>query len=467
MPEGVSETTLPAGEWEAHVWHGLEYTPVRETIRIEAGKWERRVIRLKRWTDMPARGWFSSDDHIHSRLMSGEDADRLMTWARAADIHIANILEMGDSARTWYPQRGFGREFRVRDKSGRHWLIPGQEDPRSMLGHAIGLNLKSRVRDVTRYYLNDWLADQIHRQGGLYGHTHVGENALMVHREMALFQPSGIVDFNSILQNRLGTELLYDFLNLGFKMTASAGSDTPYGGTVGSVRVYAHVGRNTSGLPDRWFDALKRGRTFVTNGPMLEFRVENALPGDEVRIPGGRSGRPLRVHARAWGLPGGSAPVRLRLIRFGKVIHEASATRPDQDALEFTIDVEPGQGCWLALHAAGRDASEAHTTPIYVTRDGRRFWDTAQAGTLLDRQMVVMDEIEREIRVSEELIRSGSRPLDHYNRRIAEQAEPLRERIRNARAFYADLKVQLKSQTNPQHKSSAEGKNVGRNLQRQ
>jgi hypothetical protein len=45
MPEGVSETTLPAGEWEAHIWHGLEYTPVRETIRIEAGKWERRVIR--------------------------------------------------------------------------------------------------------------------------------------------------------------------------------------------------------------------------------------------------------------------------------------------------------------------------------------------------------------------------------------------------------------------------------------
>jgi hypothetical protein len=166
---------------------------------------------LKRWTDMPARGWFSSDDHIHSRLMSGEDAGRLMTWARAADIHIANILEMGDSARTWYPQRGFGPEFRVRDESGRHWLIPGQEDPRSMLGHAIGLNLKSRVRDVTRYYLNDWLAGEIHRQGGLYGHTHVGENALMVHREMALFQPSGIVDFNSILQNRLGTELFYDF----------------------------------------------------------------------------------------------------------------------------------------------------------------------------------------------------------------------------------------------------------------
>jgi hypothetical protein len=115
----------------------------------------------------------------------------------------------------------------------------------------------------------------------------------------------------------------------------------------------------------------------------------------------------------------------------------------------------------------GATASEAHTTPIYVTRDGRRFWDTAQAGTLLDRQMAVMDEIEREIRVSEELIRSGNRPLDHYNRRIAEQAEPLRERIRAARAFYADLKAQLESQTNPQHKSKTEGENVGRNLQRQ
>jgi hypothetical protein len=229
--------------------------------------------------------------------------------------------------------------------------------------------------------------------------------------------------------------------------------------------VYGYVGKGGKGpsLPDRWFDALKRGRTFVTNGPMLEFRVENALPGDEIRIKGNDS-RKLRVRARAWGISGANAPARLLLIRFGRVVHQVSASgaaRSEQDALEFTVEVEPGPGCWLALHAVGRDGSEAHTTPVYVVRDNLRFWDTTQAGSLIERQITVMDEIEREIHISENLIRSGTRPLDYYNRRIAEQAEPLRERIREARAFYADLKARLEAQKN------AQLQNTGKDSRRQ
>ena len=35
---------------------------------------------------------------------------------------------------------------------------------------------------------------------------------------------------------------------------------------------------------DAWFDAFRRGRTFVTNGPMVELQVEDALPGDEIVV---------------------------------------------------------------------------------------------------------------------------------------------------------------------------------------
>ena len=176
--------------------------------------------------------------------MSSDDADKLVAFTRAADIHVSNVLEMGNEMRTWYAQRGYGPQFRVRD--GIDWLVPGLEAPRSQLGHAIGLNLRAKVRDLDHYYLNDWIAAEIHRQGGLYGHTHVGNSevkSLFTEREMALFTPMNPVDFNSIRQTKLGLDLFYDFLNRGFKMTASAGSDTPYGGTVGSVRLYAYCGK--------------------------------------------------------------------------------------------------------------------------------------------------------------------------------------------------------------------------------
>ena len=292
---GPFEMALPEGEWEIHVWHGPEYRAVRRRVRVEPGEWTRVNVRLERLVDMAQRGWTSGDDHVHARLMSSEDGARILAFARAADVRITNVLEMGDERRTYYDQRGFGPEFRVEE--GGYWLIPGQEDPRSALGHAIGLNLRERVRDVTRYYENDRIAAEIHRQGGLYGHTHVGPDACFVHREMALFTPLGIVDFNSVMQFTLGTERYFDFLNLGYRMTASAGTDTPYGGTPGAVRLYAYTGPDFA--PDRWFEAVRGGHTFVTNGPMVELTVNGALPGETIEVD--REHASLNIHVIARG----------------------------------------------------------------------------------------------------------------------------------------------------------------------
>ncbi len=211
---GPFEMALPAGEWDIHIVSGIEREPQTDTFSVEPGKWTRKEYRLRRWVDMASRGWYAGDDHIHARLMSSEDAANLMAGVKAQQLNVANILEMGDHMRSWYEQRGFGPDFRVSD--GDHWLVPGQEDPRSHWGHVIGLNLRSTVRDPDKYLLNDWVAQEIHRQGALYGHTHVGAKALFVEREMSLMVPTGLVDFDSIMQAALGTDYYYDFLNLGY-----------------------------------------------------------------------------------------------------------------------------------------------------------------------------------------------------------------------------------------------------------
>jgi hypothetical protein len=38
---------------------------------------------------------------------------------------------------------------------------------------------------------------------------------------------------------------------------------------------------------EAWFDGLKRGRAFVSSGPLLEMQAGTALPGDTISLPAG------------------------------------------------------------------------------------------------------------------------------------------------------------------------------------
>ncbi len=162
---------------------------------------------------------------MHGRIQSEEDAQNLMTWIRAEDLKLANIVEMGTIFRTYFQQRGFGKQYRYREEG--HILSPGQECPRThhQLGHVLSMNTVSLVRYPEHYFLYDMVLDKVHEQGGLTGYAHAHTWALPLHRDMSLNVPKGKVDFFEILQfGRLGTDLYYNFLNLGFKLIASAGS---------------------------------------------------------------------------------------------------------------------------------------------------------------------------------------------------------------------------------------------------
>ena len=188
--------------------------------------------------------------------------------------------------------------------------------------------------------------------------------------------PRQKADFVEILQfNSLGTDLYYEFLNLGCKLTASSGSDVPWGGTIGENRAYACLGRKPFSA-DAWFEAFRKGRTFTTSGPMLEFRVNDALPGDELRL---KSDRKLRVRARAWGDPKRMAPMELEIVRHGEVIRTAKSANPQQPEVELDFTLDGGYGCWLAARARAGEGTTAHTTPVYVVRERIAFLEVRRA----------------------------------------------------------------------------------------
>ena len=438
---GESEMSLSPGRWLLGVRRGVEHDLVFQEVEIRSGETTSYTVRPKRWVDMRKRGWWSGDDHVHCQLLTDGDARRLMSWVQAEDIHFANVVKMGDIYRTYFEQRGFGREFRVVD--GDHVLVPGQECPRThdQIGHVLAMNLTSLVRDTDRYYLYDEVFDEVHRQGGLTGYAHVGREEFHVHRDMTMNVPRAKVDFAEILQfNVLGTDLYYEFLNLGCKLTASAGSDVPWGGTIGEVRAYAYLGRQSFSA-DAWLDAFQRGRTFTTSGPMLELHVDKALPGDEIRV---KQDRTVRVRARAWGDSTRMGRIKLEVVRHGDVLRacESASEKNSEVKLDFTVDA--GNGGWIAARAKAADGTSAHTTPVYVVRDGLRFWKYEALDALFAKRLASLDEIEkivadaRQLRAEGKL--GGNVGDDRYLKQLAEQGDGLLQRVVASRALYGELK---------------------------
>jgi len=167
-----------------------------------------------------------------------------------------------------------------------------------------------------------------------------------------------------------------------------------------------------------WLEALKRGRSFITNGPLFHFLVEDQGIGDtlslksagEVGIEGRVSGRIDFGH--------------LELIHNGRVVDRipSRATGEHFSAeLKKTFAVEePG---WLALRVSGQADSEyglpifGHTSAIYLEVDGKSI-----------RQPAAVDHLRREIQtarttVAEEALfatpEERKRVLDLYDRGLA------------------------------------------------
>ncbi len=428
---------IPPGEWEIIIRRGVEHLPIFDTFTVLPGETIERNYTPRRWTDMRKHGWYSGDEHVHCRIQSDADAERLMAWVQAEDIHLANVVKMGDVFRTWFEQRGWGKEYRV--TSGDTVLSPGQECPRTHqeLGHTIHMNTTGMVRDTRQYFLYDWVFKNVKAQGGLSGFCHVLFNMFEVHRGMTLNVPQGTIDFIEIMQfNQMGTDLFYDFLNLGFKMTAAAGSDVPWGGTVGEVRMYAFLGE-TPFSPDAWFDATRRGRTFVTNGPMLEFQVDDALPGDEIVVG---EDRVVTVRARTWGLPERFVPTVLEIVSQGEVIRKIESNDPAKSELSLEFEIPAGNGFWIAARAKGSDGSNAHTTPVYVVRPPFKFWNLEQADTLIQDRFESLESIEQLIDDYQERLESGTDRGNYGLQQFVSQSPELMKRVREARTYYTNLK---------------------------
>ena len=90
---GHSRFSLPAGEYHLKIYKGIEYRVQTREIEIEHDKTTSLTVPLTRWINMPQRGWYGADDHLHIARPHKELEPSLSKWMQAEDIHVANLLQ--------------------------------------------------------------------------------------------------------------------------------------------------------------------------------------------------------------------------------------------------------------------------------------------------------------------------------------------------------------------------------------
>lgn len=378
--DGSYGSRVPTGTYELVITRGPEYRAHRSTFEVKANQTTAVTVELERYADMPAAGWYSGDAHIHVTRDNVED-DNIWGFVAAENVHVGNLLEMGNIQNVYFKQpTAWGRESRYLNDG--HAIVSGQEAPRTrQFGHTIHFNIRRPVHLPTdEYFLYDKVFEDIAAQGGVSGFAHMGWNSAgetspagQMNRGMVVLAPMGLVDFIEVLQGgRLTNDGWYRLLNLGYRVTPAAGTDWPYSDFPGVVRNYVQLDGPLD--LDNWYDAFEAGRTFVTNGPLLELSVNGVGMGRELKVPRGTK---LSVAAAAKLNPDVDTLDRLELVVLGDVADTASAG--GSDAVALTKEIVAERSMWIAVRAYGgrqqpRNTTIAHSAPVYVVVGDEPTW---------------------------------------------------------------------------------------------
>lgn len=141
------------------------------------------------------------------------------------------------------------------------------------------------------------------------------------------------------------------------------------------AKVHYSVDQTVAQLPDaldNWLAALRNGRSFVSNRPLLFVTIDGQEPGSELAI---KSGTELSVDIRAIS----ATPIsRIDIMHQGRILKQIDIEAPATDIRRSEKITLPKSG-WLAVRCFGLGQNMnlgpkfafAHTSPFYAIVDGQ------------------------------------------------------------------------------------------------
>ena len=313
---GVIEVTAPLGSMTITAVHGFSTEKQIKIVELTFGGLETEIDLIKIW-DANSNGWYSGDNHFHLNYggTSRLDPEDILLDLKGEDVDLAFPLAAN-----------LGNRFLGQDQWGwNHDQTPiiafGQEVRSHFLGHVALLGIKELywpwvwgpLYDI--YGRDDRLnaapLQFAREQGGLGGYVHPvaiqnpfkegGSRALPIALIAdAVLGEVDLIELVCLWSDEIGTAAVWhQLLSIGMPISPSAGSDVMNNlyrtMAIGAARVYVKpTGPLTS---ESYLEALKLGRSFVTNGPQMEFMVQGKGAGDVVLTTDKKTNWTLNVHS--------------------------------------------------------------------------------------------------------------------------------------------------------------------------
>ena len=414
--------------FEAHYFHSAGAAPVtapagRVTVEVMKGfanRFERRELDLLpdqqlaltvRLTPLklpapPGWRWVSGDLHVHMNYGGAyrNTPKNMVAQAEAEDVNVVENLIVNKEQRV--PDIAYaGMGLDAVSQAGR-LLVHDQEFHTSYWGHLGLLDLHRGLvmpdyagypgtAAASLYPSNSVVADLAHEQRAMVGYVHpfddppdveagvsgaAGSPKAGLTNSLPVDVALGKVDYIEVVgfsEHRTTADVWYRLLNLGYRLPAGAGTDAMSNyaslrGPVGMNRVFMPASQATLKLDEGFYPALKRGATFVSNGPLVWFRLGEKTPGGEVKVAAGKH----EVKFSAW--LRSIVPVdHLEIVCNGKVAR-ALELKGERDSGDFTGTIPLSQSGWCLLRTWSEKAEHpvldiypyATTSPVYVGVEG-------------------------------------------------------------------------------------------------
>ena len=419
--DGRCEGWLPRGDVIVDVARGFEYEPLRTRVRIEPGQ-QRLELRIKRWTDMNARGWYSGDSHVHFLSPQGAHLE-----SSGEDLNVVNLLQAQWGSLFTNTEDFTGRASVI--QNGNNIVYVSQENRQHFMGHMILWGLKEPVMPWSsdgpgeaeigghlETTMAHW-ADEAHAQGAWVINPHFpnpnGEPAALV--------ATGRLDGVEMLRQTRPNHLeYYRYLNCGYRLPLVGGTDKMSSDVpVGLYRTYARLPGDQEFTYENWCRSVAAGRTFLSGGPIIHLSVDGKDVGDTLAISG-----PGTVEVEAWAesvLPVFS----LEIVQNGRVVARTDS-QGGARRLELREKIRVDGHSWIAARTGAYDYFDivqhhdvwnrgvfAHTSPVYVACGGE--WDMFDPATA----QYMLTLIEGDLAYIEQT--AGVRPVGSVTHRHSEE----------------------------------------------
>lgn len=390
---GEFQITLPVGRSSLTVVKGFEFFPQELEVEIVEGEVTELQVSLQRLTDMAAKGWYSASTHVHANyagnLHNTLENLIMMSMAEDQDLVLEQVANKDNRILDYHYFEPGGEAHSA--SIPEQVVVVGQEFRPPFYGHIFMFGMKEHLISpfVTGYEgtaieslypSNTDMMLKAKRQGAVTGYVHPyngdadpllgnlgGGKGFIVD---AALQTTDALEWSDA--NRAGFFPLYAVWNNGLRVTATGGEDSisslHRSKLVGSLRTYVYTGNRGLNM-HAWFDAMKRGRAFVSSGPLLEFSVGTALPGDTVSLPEG--GGTITISGRLRSVVEMSS---LLLICNGEEVERFNLGRDRTRAdVSYELDVERSGWCHLRTEGETSDRfpmdvnyTQAFTNPIWL-----------------------------------------------------------------------------------------------------